>query len=164
MNLQYNIATEKDIPELTKIMTRTFDDDSQKYLDEPKGGPDGYDNGEFYQRWMIEEEASTGYKIILNDKIIGAFIVFIYESGKNVLGTMFIDPQYQNLGIGTRTWQFIEDTYPNANAWALDTPSWATRNHHFYEKKCGFKKVSEEDYGGFPGKMFTYQKWFKETI
>ncbi|MHA2245321.1 MAG: GNAT family N-acetyltransferase [Candidatus Hodarchaeales archaeon] len=157
MNLSFKIAAEKDIPELTEIMTRTFDDDSQEFLGEPKGGPDGYDNGEFFQRWMIEEEASTGYKILLNDKVIGAFIVFIYESRKNVLGTMFIDPEYQNMGVGTRTWQFIEITYPDAN-WALDTPSWATRNHHFYTKKCGFKKVREQEVDDFPGKLFIYQK------
>ena len=62
MNLRYETATEKDIPELTKVMTRTFDDDTQKYLGQPKGGPDGYDTGEFFQRWMIGEENSTGYK------------------------------------------------------------------------------------------------------
>lgn len=161
MKLRYEIATEKDIPELTKIMTRTFDDDTQKHLGEPKGGPDGYDTGEFFQRWMIYEEASTGYKIILDDEVIGAFIVFIYEHGKNVLGTMFINPDHQNMGIGTHVWQFIEDTYPNSKAWALDTPSWATRNHHFYEKKCGFTKVREEHIDGPPGTLFIYHKYMK---
>lgn len=157
MNLKYEIATEKDIPELTKVMTRTFDDDTQKYLGEPKGGPDGYDTGEFFQRWMIDEENSTGYKILLNDKIIGAFIVFIHDNRENVLGTMFIDPDYQNKRIGTLTWRFIEETYPNTKTWTLDTPSWATRNHHFYEKKCGFEKVREQPLDEWS--LFVYQKY-----
>ncbi|MFX0122582.1 MAG: GNAT family N-acetyltransferase [Candidatus Hodarchaeota archaeon] len=156
MNLRYEIATEKDIPKLTKVMTRTFDDDTQKYLGKSKGGPEGYDTGEFFQRWMIEEEDSIGYKVILNEKIIGAFIVFIRDNGENVLGTMFIDPDHQNKGIGTRIWQFIEETYTDAKTWALDTPSWATRNHHFYEKKCGFVKVREQPLGDWS--LFIYHK------
>ena len=157
MNLIFKVATEADIPILTDIMTRTFDDDTQKHLGEPKGGPPGYDTGEFFRQWMIRENASTGYKIMVNDKIIGAFIVFISGKGNNVLGTIFIDPVYQNKGIGTRTWKFIEETYPQTKSWRLGTPSWAKRNHHFYEKKCGFKKVEERPEEGV-GISFIYQK------
>lgn len=157
-NLKYEIARENDISELTKVMTLTFDHDTQVHLGEPKGGPPGYDTGEFFQRWMIEEEDAIGYKIILGERIIGAFIVFISKTGNNVLGSMFILPEYQNMGIGTRTWQYIEETYPNALSWTLETPSWTTRNHHFYEKKCGFSKTREEPLEGAPGTLFIYRK------
>jgi len=157
MNLIFKVATEADIPILTDIMTRTFDDDTQKHLGEPKGGPPGYDTGEFFRQWMIRENTSTGYKIMVNDKIIGAFIVFISGKGNNTLGTIFINPAYQDKGIGTRTWNFIEETYPQTKSWRLGTPSWAKRNHHFYEKKCGFKKVEERPEEGV-GISFIFQK------
>ncbi len=157
MKLIYEVATEEDIPILTDIMTRTFDDDTQKHLGELKGGPPGYDTGEFFQQWMIEQEKSTGYKIILDDKIIGAFIVFISDLGKNILGTIFIDPDYQNKGIGTKTWKYIEEMYSGAISWILNTPGWAKRNHHFYEKKCGFKKIDERPEEGV-GTLFIFQK------
>ncbi|MFX0052050.1 MAG: GNAT family N-acetyltransferase [Candidatus Hodarchaeota archaeon] len=159
MNLRYEIVSEKDIPEITTLMIRTFDDDTQKHLGKPKGGPPEYDTEEFFQRCVESEETPTGYKIMLDDKIIGAFIVFIYKNGKNYLGRIFIDPDYHNRGIGTRAWKFIEETYPDTQSWVLDTPEWAKRNHYFYEQKCGFKKVREEHIDGDPpGKLFIYQK------
>ncbi|MHA1970100.1 MAG: GNAT family N-acetyltransferase [Candidatus Hodarchaeales archaeon] len=157
MNLIYKVANKEDIPTLTALMTRTFDDDTQKHLGEPKGGPPGYDTGEFFERWMIGQEASTGYKIILDDKIIGAFIVFIFDHGNNNLGTIFIDPDYQNKGIGKKVWKYIEEKYPETKSWILDTPEWAKRNHHFYEKNCGFKKIEERPEEGV-GKSFIFKK------
>lgn len=160
MDLKYEIAVEKDIPELTKIMTITFDDDSQKFLGQEKGGPDGYDNGEFFKRWMIQEPSSTGYKIVFNNKLVGFFLVFIRDSDKNSLGTIFILPEYQDKGTGFESWSFIEKSFP-AKSWILDTPSWAVRNHHFYEKKCSFKKIREQSFiedDPSAGKLFIYLK------
>lgn len=166
MDLHYEVASAEDIPEITKVMTRAFDHDAQLHLNKEKGGPSGYDNGEFFQRWMVEEKKSIGYKIINGDKIIGAFLIFVGVKGSNFegnsLGTIFIDPDYQNKGIGYQTWQYIEKTlYPDAKAWVLDTPSWATRNHHFYAKKCGFTKVAEAPFpegDDAPGSLFIFEK------
>ena len=47
--------------------------------------------------------------------------------------------------MGTRAWQCIEETYPQAKSWRLSTPVWAVKNHHFYEQKCGFYRVGVED-------------------
>ena len=72
----------------------------------------------------------------------------------------FIDPEYQDRGVGTRTWQFVEDTYPDTKQWTLETPSWAVKNHYFYEQKCGFKKIEEKVEKSLdpPGTLFVYQK------
>jgi GNAT superfamily N-acetyltransferase len=56
---------------------------------------------------------------------------------------MWVDPAYQNLGIGIQAIQFIERTCPETKKWTLGTPEWATRNHHSCEK-CGHGKVGEE--------------------
>ena len=160
MNLTFEEATEKDIPELTKIMTRAFDDDAQKHLGLEKGGPPGYDNGDFFRTWLLPYKESIGYKILFDRNTIGGIIVWILETKENFLGTIFIDPDYQDQGIGTQTWQFIEESYPDTRQWTLETPSWAVKNHHFYEQKCGFKKAGEkeEEFPDFPGTSFVYQK------
>jgi GNAT superfamily N-acetyltransferase len=139
--LRFERMSETNIPELTTIMKRAFDDDAQNYLGQP-GGPDGYDNGEFLHRWAFDA-GGLGWKIIADGRVAGAFIVFINPEGEYVLGNIFVDPAYQNLHIGSRAWNFIEDTYPDAKSWNLDTPIWAIRNHHFYEK-LGFARIKVE--------------------
>ena len=138
--LSFEEINETDIPDLTIVMTRAFDNDVQKHLGWKSGGPEGYDTGEFFRKWLFGYEESEGYKILLEDKVIGGFIVWIYEHGKNILGTIFVDPAHQDRGIGTQAWQFIEAAYPDAKQWTLGTPIWAVKNHHFYEK-CGFQHV-----------------------
>jgi len=156
--LVFEEAGEADIPELTCVMTRAFDDDSRKHLGVEKGGPEGYDDGEFFRRWLLPVEQSIGYKILLDGRVIGGVIVWIFEHEKNTLGTIFIDPDYQDQGIGSRAWRFIEQMYPDTKSWTLGTPSWATKNHHFYEQKCGFNKIGEEETPDHPGTTFIYQK------
>ena len=158
MELAFEKAGEGDIPELTRVMTRAFDDDAQKHLGIEKGGPPGYDNGEFFRKWMLGHEESIGYKVLLDGQVIGGIIVWILEHGDNRLGTIFVDPTYQDQGIGSRAWQFIEATYPDARSWTLDTPSFATKNHFFYENKCGFVQIDEKAVPGEPWTSFIYRK------
>ncbi len=160
--LTFEVATEKDIPELTRVMARAFDDDARKHLGLEKGGPPGYDNGDFFRTWLLPYQESVGYKILLEEtsSVIGGIIVWILETRENFLGTVFIDPDYQDQGIGTQTWQFIETTYPDTKSWTLETPEWAVKNHYFYEKKCGFKKIKGkvEKTVGQSEIAFVYQK------
>ena len=156
--LSFKETTEDDIPELTKVMTRAFDDDAQKHLGQEQGGPDGYDNGGFFQEWLLPYEQSVGYNILWEDDIIGGIIVWILPEGHNILGTIFIDPAYQDRGVGTQTWQFIEATYPETRSWRLATPEWATKNFHFYEAKCGFLRVESDPLIPEPGDTIIYRK------
>ena len=74
------------------------------------------------------------------------------------MGTIFIDPDYQDKVIVTRAWEFIETPYPDARSWELGTPNYATKNHHFYEQKCGFIKIKDEPTPEHPGTSFIYKK------
>jgi len=148
--LSFVEITEEDLPELTEVMTRAFDDDAQKHRGLEKGGPEGYDNGDFFRTWLFPYKESVGYKILSKDQIIGGIIVWILPEGDNILGTIFVDPPYQDRGVGTRTWQFIEATHPQTRSWRLATPDWATKNHHFYAVKCGFSKVESDPLIGEP--------------
>jgi len=141
--LNFQLATENDIPDLTLVMKRAFDDDARKHLGQESGGPPGYDNGEFFRTWLLPFQESVGYKILLDEILIGGIIVWILPDGRNLLGTIFIDPDFQDQGVGGRTWVFIEKTYPETLSWCLGTPSWAVKNHHFY-KKCGFNQVDSD--------------------
>ena len=141
--LTFPLTVEADIPELTAVMTRAFGDDSRRHLGKEHGGPPGYNNGDFFRHWLFGYRESVGYNVLLAGRIIGAAIVWILPDGHNRLGTIFIDPAYQDRGIGTQTWKFLEAFYPATKDWTLETPVWATKNHHFYEK-CGFQRVRVE--------------------
>jgi len=142
----YERMSEADIPGLTAVMKRAFDDDAQKYLGQLGGGPGGYDNGDFFRKWVFGESGGIGWKITFDGRIAGAFILWVLPDGNNILGNIFVDPAMQDLGIGTQAWQFIESTYTDAVSWQLETPIWAKKNLHFYEK-LGFvrEKVEGED-------------------
>jgi GNAT superfamily N-acetyltransferase len=156
--LSFEAITEEDIAELTKVMTRAFDDDAQKHLGQERGGPEGYDNGDFFRKWLFGYEESVGYKVIHEDQVIGAFIVWVLEGGHNILGTVFVDPAYQDKGVGTQIWDFIEKRYPETKSWRLATPSWVTKNHYFYEAKCGFQRVESDPLIETQEEQFIYRK------
>jgi GNAT superfamily N-acetyltransferase len=141
--LAFEEITEDDIPELTRVMTRAFDDDAQKHLGQERGGPEGYDNGDFFRQWLFGYQESVGYKVVSGEEVVGGIIVWILPEDHNVLGTIFVDPEFQDMGVGERTWRFIEETYPQTKSWRLATPKWATKNHHFYQK-CGFSEVESD--------------------
>jgi GNAT superfamily N-acetyltransferase len=143
IELTFLEIAEDDIPLVTPVMKRAFDDDAQKHLGKESGGPPGYDNGDFFRTWLLPYEESVGYKILLEGQIIGGIIVWILPEGHNILGTIFVEPDYQDQGVGKQIWGFIEDTYPNTISWRLGTPSWAEKNLHFYQK-CGFVQVPED--------------------
>lgn len=156
--LSFEEISEADIPEVTKVMTLAFDDDAQKHLGQEHGGPEGYDNGEFFRKWLFGYDESDGYKVVHEGQIIGATIVWILADGHNLVGTVFVAPAFQDRGIGTRLWHFIETRYPETKSWGLATPDWAIKNHHFYESKCGFQRVESHPVLGAPEDSFVYRK------
>jgi GNAT superfamily N-acetyltransferase len=143
LDLKFQLIEERDIPALAGVMKRAFDDDAQKHLGQPEGGPPGYDDGGFFHTWLLPYQESLGYKIMTGGRLIGGFIVWDLPDGHNILGTIFVDPAFQDIGVGQRTWQFIEGRYPHTKSWRLATPTWAEKNHHFYVK-CGFTKVDSD--------------------
>src|SRR5689334_25233464 len=93
--LMFETITEGDIHALTRVMTRAFDDDTQKHLGMKRGGPPGYDNGDFFRQWLFGYDVTDGYKVLCAGEIVGAAIVWIFPDGHNVLGTIFVDPDAQ---------------------------------------------------------------------
>lgn len=136
--LKFELLEEGDINILTPIMERAFDEDTRLHLNEPKGGPPGYNNGEFLTKYGLDKD-SIAYKILLEGEIVGCVILWINnETRINHLGNIFIDVNIQNQGIGKNVWRFIENEYPNTIKWCTETPGFSKRNHNFYVNKCGF--------------------------
>ncbi|RPJ49473.1 MAG: N-acetyltransferase [Chloroflexi bacterium] len=107
-----------------------------------------------WNAWAMEH--GDYYKILRDGQIAGGLHLFVFgQDFYNVheLNSIFVLPECQNQGIGSRAIRFIEETYPSARKWRLETPSLSTGNHHFYEKN-GFVKVREVADG--PVTLFVY--------
>jgi RimJ/RimL family protein N-acetyltransferase len=151
MNISFERATVADAEDLVKAQIAAFHHDSLLYPGLEIGGPPGYDSVEAMRKKIGEDEC---YKIVDAGQIIGGIVVFDMGQRHYHLDLIFIDPAHHNRGIGTCAIQFIEQTYP-AKQWSLDTPSWAIRNQHFYEK-LGYVKVKEETHPEII--LFGYEK------
>ena len=141
-----------DAEALVKVQIAAFHDDARLYPGVELGGPPGYDSVEVMLRKIREDKC---YKIVYDGQIIGGIIVVDQGQGHFHLDVLDVDPAYHNRGIGTQAMQFIERTYPAAQIWTLNTPGYALRNQHFYEK-FGYVKVGEAPFEDFI--LFDYEK------
>ncbi len=129
-------AEEKDATDLRNICIKAFEEDKKLYGTMPP-------NMEKVTWHRQNIESGLYYKIIEEGKIVGGIKLFNSGNGHMRLGTIYIDPDYQNKHIGTEAITIIEREFPDINKWSLDTPYKSYRNHHFYEK-LGYKKIAEE--------------------
>ena len=141
--LQLTKAHAKDAKALAQISQRAFDDDINYGAPGP-GGPPGYKSDQWQSKMMRFGEY---YKILVDDQIIGGVIIFRKKPREYELGRIFIDPDVQNQGFGTETFELIWKTYPLAKRWTLGTPTWNQRTQHFY-KKVGFVEIGKDGHDG----------------
>jgi len=128
-------AHRDDVEVLTEIQIRTFVADNKH---KPHGcsmeGPPGYNSIKWNMHWV---EHTLYYKILFNGQIVGGMILFELEKQHFEVGRIWIDPEFQNQGIGQASMRDMFDMHPG-------TPTWAIRNQHFYEN-LGFVKIRETD-------------------
>jgi GNAT superfamily N-acetyltransferase len=151
MDITFERATAADAEALVKLQIAAFHNDSLLYPSVEIGGPPGYESIDVMLSKIREDEC---YKIIADGLIVGGIVIFVQGEGHYHLDLIFIDPAYHDRGIGTLAMHFIEQAY-HATKWTLDTPDWAVRNQHFYEK-FGYVKVGEEDAHGI--RLIAYEK------
>ena len=136
--------TREDIPVFTPIMKRAFDEDSRMYFQHPVGGPPGYDDGSFLQKWGVESGANA-YRIDRDGDPVGVIILFINrEKHAGFLGCLFVDAARARQGIGHAAWRFAEASFPDITVWETETPAVSYRNHCFYVNRCGFQVYAVE--------------------
>jgi GNAT superfamily N-acetyltransferase len=110
----------------------------------PPGGPPGYNSAAWQARIMRIGEY---YSILADGQIVGGVIVFRKGTREYELGRIFVDPEFQNQGIGTQAFEFLWQCYPLAKRWTLGTPKWNRRTRHFYAK-VGFTEIGEDGHDG----------------
>ena len=81
-------------------------------------------------------------KILDSSKIIGDIQIIENPDKNYYLRVISITPEYQGLGIGQKSIEYIESELCDAKEWNLITPFKSFRNHHFYEK-MGYQKIGE---------------------
>ena len=136
-------ARPRDAAALAQVSERAFHSDI--HCGAPSvGGPPGYNSATWQARMMRLGEY---YKIVIENQIVGGFIVFRKGARQHELGRIFVDPGSQNQGVGTEAFEFLWKEYPLAKKWTLGTPAWNRRTRHFY-KKVGFVEVGEDGKDG----------------
>ncbi len=142
-SIQLVKARPGDANTLAQISERAFDNDIHYGAPGP-GGPPGYNLAGWQRRMM---KAGDYYKILVADQIVGGIIVFRQRTREYDLGRIFVEPDYQNQGIGTEVFELLWQEYPLAKKWTLGTPTWNQRTRHFY-KKVGFVEIGQDGRGG----------------
>jgi GNAT superfamily N-acetyltransferase len=146
-------ATPDDAAALVAAQIAAFHHDSVIYPNVELGGPPGYDSVERMREKIAQDEC---YTILVDDTCVGGIVLYGEGDDHVHLDVIFIDPAYHNQGIGTQAMAFIDAAHPAAH-WTLDTPVYATRNHHFYEK-FGYVNVGEHVYEGDNTRLYRYEK------
>jgi RimJ/RimL family protein N-acetyltransferase len=108
------------------------------------GGPPGYNSAAWQSKMM---RFGDYYAIEIEGQIVGGLIILRKGTREYEVGRIFVDPDFQNQGIGTEAFQFLWKQYPLAKRWSLGTPAWNRRTRHFY-KKVGFTEIGEDGHGG----------------
>lgn len=80
------------------------------------------------------------YKILADNKLVGAICIFWKEDVQFWISPMFVLPTYQGKGIAQRAIILIERMLPQAASWELATILEDERNCYLYEK-MGYNKT-----------------------
>ncbi|MEN6370096.1 MAG: GNAT family N-acetyltransferase [Thermotogota bacterium] len=102
--------------------------------DPPLGPPDIMDVKQTAE-WIQSPEC-VYYKILLGDYIVGGVLVAADAEKYHMenFWRIFIEPMYQDRGIGEEAMRQIFRLHPNVRRWRLGTPEFHAKNRHFYER------------------------------
>ena len=116
MELTYRKAVKDDANLLIEIYNSSFYDDYVFYGECPA-------YGQTKERMEQSIEDFTKY-IVLNDNIpVGALSFKDEGDGRYYLGCLCVIPEYQGMGIGTKTFQYMLSVCPNWKGITLVTPA-----------------------------------------
>ena len=168
--VRLEIASPEDAPQLAIVASLAFFDDRRhmpedvraaiEAADDPSKGPPHTSHA--WLRRVIaqvndDSTPSTYYKVILGeDRVVGGLLVIERPDvgdGEWRCEGIYVDPDYQNRGIGKEIVRRMFRLHPDAARWSLDTPDYATGNHHFYER-MGFTHFRTS--GGDPSIPFAF--------
>ena len=142
--VRFEKARSGDAERLAEVSKRAFDHDVHYGAPGP-GGPPGYDSaawqatGDEVWRLLQDRRRETDH---WRDRDSAP-----KKRASTKWDGFYIEPEFQNQGIGTEAFQFLWEAYPLAKRWTLGTPAWNKRTRHFY-KKVGFVEIGKDRDGG----------------
>jgi ribosomal protein S18 acetylase RimI-like enzyme len=147
-------ADQADTAELNRTLFAAFSEASIEDFGVEGVIPPGVDDGS-----MVETafEDQSIYSIRDADGIIGGIIVEERPSNEMFLQTLWVAPEHQRNQVGSQAMAFLEASYPDIEAWSLETPKASDRNRRFYEKH-GYQVVAEAGTEGEDVVLLTYRK------
>lgn len=132
---------------LTALKKVTFDEEAKKWLSKQDDvtdyniQPPGYSSIEM-TTYMIKK--LNYFKVIYDEAIVGGVIVTVSGKSYGRIDRIFIAPDYQGKGIGSKVINFIEKEFPTVRTWDLETSGKQINNHRFYEK-MGYRTTFETE-------------------
>ncbi|GKX68781.1 GNAT family N-acetyltransferase [Inconstantimicrobium mannanitabidum] len=154
MNIEFRKSEISDAEEIILVKANAFKEEVKMY----GHGPNEKDSVEKERAFIRNIDGNNFSYILLDDgKIIGGIGGVDKGNGNFYLGCIYVALEYQSKGVGSMIMKFLDDKFPNAITWTLETPYLSYRNHHFYEKH-GFVKVGQtkpRDDGFF---LFLYER------
>ncbi len=122
-------AEPADYPALAAIGRLAFQADREKY----GLGPGIYENPSFLVPLLQKGDQSVR-KLVVDGETIGVLITRPVEPGVMHLGCLCVLPSHHSMGYGSQALKLLEQAYPSACRWELDTPADSIKNRRFYEK------------------------------
>lgn len=137
MNIVFARAQDEDVPELVDLQRACFQKEYDLYGECP-----AYTVTRLELIHKLRTPNVFVYKIICDDKIIGAAEVHAPTDARLQLTMICVLAAYQDRGVGQKAVGYIESVH-NGVCWTLLTPEKNEKNEHFF-KKFGYRKDSKK--------------------
>lgn len=149
MNMTFRKAEENEVGVLTEMSRNAFLSDAE--FSGESGGPNGYDDYDFH---LGHQKKGSLYSLLNGENIVGGAILEEDGDSLNVY-RIFVSTKEFRKGYGLRLMELIEEYFPEAKVFKLDTPEWNVRTNSFYQK-CGYTAVGREHIPEFD--LILYEK------
>lgn len=137
MGLKIARTIPREAEALLRIQKDAFQADLKKYKDN-----DSSPAAETLEFFKYKLNHSYHYTLFADEKIIGGVCIVKVTDDHYRLFRIFISPDYQNKGIGSKIVPYMEKKFPQAKKWSLDTPKDNKLTRRFYEK-FGYRMTKE---------------------
>jgi GNAT superfamily N-acetyltransferase len=134
-------ANIQDCETIYNMQRESFNSLLEKYQDYDTN-PGNEEIDDIYRRF---NQSFTDYYLIQGQYKVLVAIRVIRNESKNMcrISPVFILPKYQGQGIAQKVFKIIEQTYPWARKWKLDTIL-REQGHCYLYEKLGYKKTGKE--------------------
>lgn len=124
------LSRPEEVEMITRVSVKAFHSDSLLGLD-PNDGPPDYDSLKWHEKMQKENHLYSFFNE--SGRIIGGAILFASEE-MVYIGRIFVSPEYHRQGYGIKMMTEIENLFPSARLFKLDTPVNNIRTNSFYQK------------------------------